>query len=122
MSYTTFEFDHLRLSDTSLRAGDTLTATLDVTNRGSMAGDTVVQIYVSVPASRVERAPKELKAFRRVGLKPGETKTVQVDIPIKDLAYYDEQSGWTVEPTSYTLIAGQHSLDEQALRAEFKIV
>jgi beta-glucosidase len=121
LSYTTFEFVHLRLSDASLGARDTLTATLEVTNDGPVAGDTVVQIYVAVPTSRVERAPKELKAFRRIGLKPGETKTVQVDIPVKDLAYYDEQSGWTVEPTSYTLIVGQHSLDDRALRAEFKI-
>ena len=71
LSYTTFEFDHLRLSDKSLSANDTLTATLEVTNRGPVAGDTVVQVYVAVPASRVERAPKELKAFRRVGLKSG---------------------------------------------------
>jgi beta-glucosidase len=82
----------------------------------------VVQAYVAVPASRVERAPKELKAFQRVGLQPGETKTVQLDIPVKELAYYDEQTGWTVEPTSYVLIVGQHSLDDQALRAEFKII
>ena len=74
-----------------------------------------------MPASRVERAPKELKAFKRVRLEPGETKTVHLDIPVKDLAYYDEQSGWTVEPTSYALIVGQHSLDEHALRAEFKV-
>jgi beta-glucosidase len=121
LSYTTFEFDHLRLSDKSLSANDTLTATLEVTNRGLMAGDTVVQVYIAVPASRVERAPKELKAFRRVSLKSGETKTIQVDIPAKDLAYYDEQSGWTVEPTGYRLIVGQHSLDDQALQAEFKI-
>ncbi len=122
LSYTTFEFDHLCLSASSLSAEDTLTATLDVTNSGLADGDTVVQIYVAVPASRVERAPKELKAFRRVGLKAGETKTVQVDIPVKDLAYYDEGSGWTVEPTTYTLIAGQHSLDDRALQAEFQIV
>jgi beta-glucosidase len=122
LSYTVFEFDHLRLSDTSLGTDDILTTTLEVTNRGPVAGDTVVQIYVAVPASRVERAPKELKAFKRVGLEPGETKTVQVDIPVKDLAYYDEQAGWTVEGTSYTLIVGQHSLDDRALRAEFKIV
>jgi beta-glucosidase len=121
LSYTTFEFDHLRLSDTSLGAHDSLTATLEVTNCGPVAGDTVVQIYVAAPTSRVERAPKELKAFRRVGLKPGKTKTVKVDIPVKDLAYYDEQSGWTVESTGYTLIVGQHSLDDRALRAEFKI-
>ena len=121
LSYTAFKFDHLRLSDSSLGERDTLTATLEVTNGGPVAGDTVVQAYVTVPTSRVERAPKELKAFQRVGLKPGETKTVQLDIPVKDLAYYDEQLGWTVEPTSYTLIVGQHSLDDLALRAEFKI-
>jgi beta-glucosidase len=121
LSYSAFEFGHLRLSETSLGVGDTLTATLDVTNCGSVAGDTVVQIYVAVPASRVERAPKELKAFKRVRLEPGETKTVHMDIPVKDLAYYDERSGWTVERTSYTLIVGEHSLDERALRAEFKI-
>jgi beta-glucosidase len=120
LSYTDFKFGQLRLSETSLGAGDTLTATLDVTNCGSVAGDTVVQVYVAVSNSRVERAPKELKAFRRVGLKPGETKTVDVDIPVKDLAYYDERSGWTVEPTNYTLIVGQHSLDDRALRTEFK--
>jgi hypothetical protein len=45
-----------------------------------------------------------------------------VDIPFKDLAYCGEQSGWTVERTSYTLIVGQHSLDDRAVRAEFKIV
>jgi beta-glucosidase len=93
-----------------------------VTNCGAVAGDTVVQIYVTVPASRVERPPKELKAFKRVGLEPGETKTVHLDIPVKELAYYDEQSGWTVERTSYTLIVGQHSLDDRSLRAEFKII
>jgi beta-glucosidase len=121
LSYTTFAFDHLRLSAASLGARDTLTASLEVTNRGPVAGDTVVQVYAAAPTSRVERAPKELKAFRRIGLKPGETKTVTVDIPVKDLAYYDEQSGWTVESTRYTLIVGQHSLDDKALRAEFTI-
>jgi beta-glucosidase len=121
LSYTTFELDHLRLSDASLGAGDTLTVTLDVTNCGPVSGDTVVQVYVSVPTSRVERASKELKAFQRVGLKADETKTVKVDIPVKDLAYYDEQWGWTVERTSYTLIVGQHSLDDRALRMEFTI-
>ncbi|MBX3062690.1 MAG: glycoside hydrolase family 3 C-terminal domain-containing protein [Anaerolineae bacterium] len=121
LSYTTFEVDQLHLSARSLGTHDTLVATVNVTNCGSVAGETVVQFYVAVPASRVERAAKELKAFQRVGLKPGETRPVQVNIPVKDLAYYDEQMGWTVESTGYTLIVGQHSLDEQALRAEFEI-
>ena len=86
-----------------------------------MAGATVVQCYVAVPGSRVERAPKELKAFRRVELQPGETQTVTLTIPVKDLAYYDPDTGWTVEPGAYRLIVGQHSLDQQALQAEFAI-
>ena len=122
LSYTTFDYADLHLTDTVLGARDTLTATLKVTNRGPVSGDTVVQCYVAVPGSRVERAPKELKAFRRVGLKPGEVKTIQIDIPVKELAYYDAQAGWTVEPTSYTLIVGQHSLDEHALQADFKVI
>lgn len=121
LSYTTFEFANLRLSANALGADETLTATLEVTNTGAVAGDTVVQAYVAVPGSRVERAPKELKAFQRVGLQAGETKTVQLPLPIKELAYYDESAGWMVEASSYTLIVGQHSLDERALRAEFKL-
>jgi beta-glucosidase len=121
LSYTAFELAQLHLSKSSLEADDTLTATLEVTNCGPVAGDTVLQAYVAVPASRVERAPMELKAFKRVRLEPGETKTVHLDIPVKELAYYDEHSGWTVERTGYTLMVGQHSLDDQVLHAEFKI-
>jgi beta-glucosidase len=62
-----------------------------------------------------------LKAFRRVTLQPSETKTVRLEIPAADLAYYDEQAGWTVETGQYTLIAAQHSLDPEALRAEFEV-
>ena len=83
LSYTTFDYADLHLTDTVLGAQDTLTATLNVTNRGPVSGDTVVQCYVAVPGSRVERAPKELKAFRRVGLKPGEVKTIQIEIPVE---------------------------------------
>ncbi len=121
LSYTTFRFTNLRLENASLSPNDTLIATVDASNTGSVAGDTVVQCYLAVPDSKVERAPKELKAFQRVTLQPGETKTVRFEIPTADLAYYDEQAGWMVETGKYTLIAAQHSLDTDALRAEFKV-
>jgi len=121
LSYTTFRFAGLRLDQSKLEAQDTLAATLLVTNQGSLPGETVVQCYVAVPDSRVERAPRELKAFQRLALQPGETKTVRLEIPVKELAYYDPHQGWVVEPASYTLIVGQHSLDKEALRAEFKV-
>lgn len=122
LSYTTFRLANLRLDRAALGQKDALAATLEVTNTGSAAGETVVQCYVAVPGSRVERAPKELKAFQRVALQPGESRAVRVEIPTADLAYYDEQQGWTVEPADYVLIVGQHSLDPDALRAGFKVV
>lgn len=70
---------------------------------------------------RVERAPKELKTFKRVSLEPNQTKTVHIEIPVKELAYFDPKSGWAVEPAEYTLIVGQHSLDEHALRSGFTV-
>jgi beta-glucosidase len=119
LSYSTFKFANLRLSETSLDSHASLTATLEVTNSGPVAGDTVVQCYVAVPGSRIERAQKELKAFQRVGLHPGETKTIRNNLPVQDLAYYDPQAGWTVERTLYSLLVGQHSLDADSLTAEF---
>jgi len=121
LSYTSFGLANLRVANPALDGLGTLHCVVDVTNLGSVRGATVVQCYVGVPGSKVERAPKELKAFQRVELAPGETETVAVDIPSQDLAYYDPQSGWTVEAGSYRLIVGQHSLDGAALEAGFSI-
>lgn len=122
LSYTTFRYSNLRLSKPKLTPQDTLTATLEVTNTGALAGEEVVQFYVAAPGSQVERAPKELKAFTRLSLQPGETKTVRVEIPVKELAYYNEQRGWTIEKLRYELIAAQHSLDGQAQRLSFEVI
>jgi beta-glucosidase len=70
----------------------------------------------------VERAPKELKAFTRVALQPGETKTVEFKVPIFRLAYYDEsQADFVVEPLEYEISVGAHSLDAHALKASFVV-
>ena len=121
LSYTTFQYSQLHLEKTEIAAEGSLEASLIVTNTGSTAGEEVVQFYLAVPGSRVERAPKELKAFQRVALQAGQSQTLQLSLPAAQLAYYDPQNGWTVEKTSYTLIAGRHSLDEQALQAEFQV-
>lgn len=70
----------------------------------------------------MERAPKELKAFTRIALQPGETKIVQLSVPISQLAYYDEtQADFVVEPLEYELFVGMHSLDQHALKARFVV-
>ena len=81
----------------------------------------VVQLYVSARNSKVERPPKELKAFTKVALAPGETRTVRLAVPAASLAYYDEKNGWIVESGEYEVIVGRHSLDDEALRARFAI-
>jgi beta-glucosidase len=123
LSYTTYAYSDLRLARDRLGADDTLVATVDVTNTGSAGGEEVVQLYVAAPGSAVECAPKELKAFARVALAPGETRPVRLEVPVSDLAYYDDAgSGFVVEPGSYEAVVGRHALDEDALRARFFVV
>ena len=121
LSYTTFTQDNLRLAADTLKPDGTLQATVDVTNAGSVAGDDVVQLYVSCLGSKVERAPRELKAFARVHLQPGETKTVDLAVPAAELAWYDEKSGWVVEATEYSAIIARNAHDNDPLTARFRI-
>jgi beta-glucosidase len=123
LSYTNYRYSDLRLEPQQLSASGNLTASLEVTNSGSFAGEEVVQLYVSALGSQVERAPKELKAFARVTLLPGETKEVKLSVPVSQLAYYDEaQEAFVVEPIEYEVFVGAHSLDPQALKGRFVVV
>ena len=123
LSYTTFAYAGLKLARDELQASDTLEATVEVTNAGAVAGEDVVQLYVTTEGSKVERAPKELKAFARVALSPGETRTVRLSVPAADLAYFDAgTSGWVVEPINYAAIVGRHAADPEALRARFRVI
>lgn len=123
LSYTRFEYANLRLAKTELSASDLIEATVEVTNAGERAGEEVVQLYVAAIGSKVERAPKELKAFARVALGPGETRAVRLIAPVAELVYYDEGvADWVVEPIVYAAVVGRHSLDPGALRAAFAVV
>jgi beta-glucosidase len=120
LSYTTFAYSDLRL-EREIAPSGALHATVKVKNVGDQPGDEVVQLYVSAHGSRVERAPKELKAFARVSLAPGESRTMELQVPAADLAYYDEAQGWVIEPIEYEISVGAHSLDPQALRGRFRV-
>src|SRR5262249_49120320 len=89
LSYTAFRFANLRIQNALRTSGGRIRAFVDVTNDGDVAGDDVVQLYVGYPGSRVERAPKDLKAFQRVSLAAHQTKTVVLDVRAADLAYWD---------------------------------
>lgn len=121
LSYTSWQHAAFRLAKSRLDRTDTLEAAVDVTNTGARAGDEVVQLYLSAHGSRVDRAARELKAFARVSLAPGESRTVALSVPVADLAYYDPARGWTVEPIEYEAIIARHAEDAPGLRARFRV-
>jgi beta-glucosidase len=122
LSYTKYDYAKLKLNQSRLKPADKQGISLEVTNTSQMAGEEIVQVYMSALGSAVERAPKELKAFTRVALKPGETKTVQLELPISRLAFYDEEKeDFVVEPIEYEVFVGKHSLDPKALKGRFKV-
>jgi len=89
LSYTTFAYSNLKTSADSLSKDGTVIVSVDVQNSGKVAGEEVVQLYVKHLQSKVERPAKELRGFRRVAIQPGETKTVDLPLPARSLAYWD---------------------------------
>lgn len=122
LSYTTFAYRRLELDADHLPADGTLVARVEVANTGARPGDEVVQLYVGCERSRVERAVRELRAFRRVHLAPGESAVVTLEVPVAELAFWDETvSAWAVEATTYRVWAGSSSRD-LPLEARFTVV
>ena len=110
LSYTTFAYSSLRLSAQRITDQETLTATVTVTNTGSRAGKTVVQLYVGDPVSSVFRPVRELKGFEKVELQPGESKEVTFTLGKRAFAYWNTQlHDWYVESGDFTIEIGQSS-------------
>jgi beta-glucosidase len=121
LSYTRFALSALSLEASVLAPDGVLRARLEVTNTGAVAGDEVVQLYVGCAGSRVERPPRVLAAFLRVAVAPGERRTVALEVPIADLAYWDAASrAWIIEEMSYSAHVGTSSRD-LPLAAEFEV-
>ncbi|HUO05566.1 MAG TPA: glycoside hydrolase family 3 C-terminal domain-containing protein [Candidatus Binataceae bacterium] len=110
LSYTHYRYDNITLSGAPLGTGGRATVTVDVTNSGSRAGDEIVQLYVSMADSTVERAPKDLRGFTRIHLDAGATGRANFTITPRDLAYYDVDSKrWRVESGTYSVKIGPSS-------------
>ena len=116
LSYTTFDISAPRLSKSSMGVGDSTQVSVDVRNTGARAGDEVVQIYIRDDISSVTRPVLELKAFRRVTLQPGETRTLTFDIKPSDLWFYNMDMQRVVEPGSFTIHAGPNSAQLKSVK------
>ena len=107
LSYTTFAVSDLTVAATG---PDTARASVAVINTGARAGQHVVQVYVAAAAGPVRRPARELRAFTKVRLEPGETRTVTLDLDRRAFAYYDiHEAGWIVAPGTYRVQVGENA-------------
>lgn len=117
LSYTSFAYSNLQLSKSKMNDGETLQATVSVTNTGKRKGKEVVQLYVGIKNSSVRRPIRELKGFQKVELESGETKDVTFTLNSRAFAYYEVLvHDWFVESGSYEISVGTSSrnLSEKA--------
>lgn len=122
LSYTTFDYSNLNTDKETYDQADTIQATFTLTNTGDREGAEVAQLYVSDPVCSVMRPVKELKGFKKVFLKPGESRRITLDIPVSSLAFYSEaQSQFVVEPGEFILQLGASASDiKQKISIEVK--
>ncbi len=113
LSYTEFEQRNLRLDKQRvIDSNDFVVASVDVENTGNRVGSQVVQIYFEDIECSVPRPPKELVGFEKIGVEPGEVKTVDVRMKAQDFAFYDEKEhGWKIEGGEFRILSGRSSRD-----------
>jgi beta-glucosidase len=109
LSYTTFTFGAVRLSQTSLKGDATLVATVEISNAGHRAGEETVQMYITDPVASVTRSVKDLRAFHKVYLKPGESRQVSFTITTDDLKFYNAAGEYDWEPGEFMIRIGPDS-------------
>ena len=120
LSYTTFGYSNLGLSRARALVSDTVTATVTVTNTGNREGTEVVQLYVRDEVASVSRPVRELKAFRRVTLKPGESRAVDLRVALRDLWFIGLDMKPVVEPGTFRVYVGPNSAE--GLEASFECI
>jgi beta-glucosidase len=109
LSYTTFSISNLELSSTTMPSSGSVKASVDVTNTGSRAGDEVVQLYIHDPVASISQPVRRLRAFERVTLAPGATKTVSFTLDRNDVGFYDNMGRFVVEPGQIDVYVGDSS-------------
>ena len=121
LSYTSFRYANLKLSESALKKDQTLQVSADITNTGSRDGDEVVQLYVRHKDSHVTRPQEELKGFTRIAIPAGQTRTVTIPLPASLLAYWDvSKHSFEVEPDNVEVMVGAAS-DDLRLRQTIRV-
>lgn len=120
LSYTSFEYTNIRFSNEVMKDDETITVSVDVKNTGDVKGKETVQLYISNKTKLVNKAIKELKGFKKIELKPGESKTVSFILSARELSYYDENiKNWYAYSGEYDVCIA-HASDDIRLTKELK--
>jgi beta-glucosidase-like glycosyl hydrolase len=122
LSYTSFEFSKPLLEKNNININESTKVSVDVKNTGRLTGDEVVQMYIRDKVSSVTRPVKELKGFQRISLKPGETKTVTLEITPDKLAFHNIDMEFVVEPGEFEIMVGNSSRAEDLSKIILKVV
>ncbi|MEO6173718.1 MAG: glycoside hydrolase family 3 N-terminal domain-containing protein [Flavobacterium circumlabens] len=120
LSYTTFEYSNLTLSNTNIKSNGELKVKVDVKNTGNYDGDEVVQLYIDDVYSSVTTPKKTLKGFKRIFLKKGETKQVEFVLTAEELSLWNKEMKNVVEPGDFEVMVGGNSTDLQ--KQSFKVI
>jgi len=120
LSYTTFSYGDIKLSASTLKAGQTITASVTVTNTGEVAGEEVVQLYTRDLVGSSTRPVKELKGFQKMMLQPGERKTVSFTIKEEMLRFYNSELKFVSEAGDFKVFIGPNVRDVK--EADFKLI
>lgn len=121
LSYTTFQYSDLKLSQKKMKNTQTIEVTLNITNSGKVAGEEVVQLYLRDKVGSVVRPIIELKDFQKIKLNAGETKTVKFIIDNQKLSFYNQKLEFKSEPGDFDLMIGSSSADIR-LKDSFELI
>jgi beta-glucosidase len=122
LSYTKFSFTNLKLGKSKIKMGEPAKVYIDVKNTGKRQGTEVVQLYIRDMVSSVTRPVKELKSFKKIQLKAGETTTIEFKILPEHLAFTDINKKYTVEPGEFEIMVGNSSRDEDLTKVILTVV
>jgi beta-glucosidase len=121
LSYTTFKYGKPRLENSSIHKHESTSVLVDVTNTGKVPGDEVVQMYIRDKVSSVSRPVKELKGFKKISLKPGESKTIALTISPESLSFINKNLEYTVESGDFEIMIGNSSRDQDLTKVILKV-
>lgn len=119
LTYTTFKYENLTLSDSTVALGNTITVSADIINNGTRKGTETVQLYVRDLVGDVARPVRELKGFKRVTLEPGQKEVVTFTLHTDDLKFYNQAMQYVPEPGKFHVWIGQHA--DSGLQGEFEV-